>query len=287
MYAALPVPPAQFEAQNRPNAARWSVGLALGLRQGEALGLRWKYVNLDAMEIRVWWQIQRTTWRHGCDDHHACGDRLHKKPCPKGCARHRHRDRCGADCEKPSHQGCPKPCAPDCVEHARVCPKRVGGGLVFREPKGKSKRTIPLPPELAPVLEAHKTAQRRERFAAGSAWKDLDLVFSQADGNPIDPRDDWAEWKAVLKEAGVRDVRVHDGRHTSATLLVEYGVDVRVVMAVLGHSDLRVTMRYAHASNPLLKDAAARMGRGLWGATEPDATATGRATGKQRGRPSA
>lgn len=73
---------------------------------------------------------------------------------------------------------------------------------------------------------------------------------------------------------------MHDGRHTSATLLVEYGVDVRVVMAVLGHSDLRVTMRYAHASNPLLKDAAARMGRGLWGATEADATATGKHPGR-------
>lgn len=254
-------------AQQRPNAARWSVGLALGLRQGEALGLRWKYVDLQAKEVRVWWQLQRTTWRHGCDDPHACGERLHKKPCEKDCKRHRHSAKCVPDCSKPSHRGCPKPCAPDCTEHARVCPKRVGGGLVFREPKGKSKRTIPLPPELVPVLEEHKKAQRRERFATGSAWNDLDLVFSQPDGNPIDPRDDWADWKAVLKLAEVRDVRVHDGRHTSATLLVEYGVDVRVVMAVLGHSDLRVTMRYAHASNPLLKDAAARMGRGLWGAT--------------------
>jgi len=69
----------------------------------------------------------------------------------------------------------------------------------------------------------------------------------------------------------VRDVRVHDGRHTAATLLIEYGVDVRVVMAALGHSDLRVTMRYAHASNPLLSDAAARMGQGLWGGNGPRA----------------
>jgi integrase len=46
------------------NGIRWSVALALGLRQGEALGLRWKYVNLDAEEIRVWWQIQRNTRAH-------------------------------------------------------------------------------------------------------------------------------------------------------------------------------------------------------------------------------
>jgi len=136
-------------AADRRNGARWSVGLALGLRQGEALGLRWKYVDLDAMEVRVWWQLQRTTWRHGCDDPHRCGERLHKAPCPKGCQRHQHRPKCTADCAKPSHLGCPKACAPDCTEHARVCPKRVGGGLVFREPKCKSKRTVPLPPQLS------------------------------------------------------------------------------------------------------------------------------------------
>ena len=246
------------------------------------MGLRWKYVDTEANEVRIWWQLQRTTWRHGCTDPHACGERLHKKPCPKGCTRHKHRAKCPADCSKPSHKGCPKACVPDCTEHARVCPKRIGGGLVFREPKGKSKGTIPLPPELAPILDEHRRVQRRERFAKGTAWKDHDLVFSQPDGSPIDPRDDWAEWKAVLAEAGVRDVRVHDGRHTSATLLIEYGVDVRIVMAVLRHSDLRVTMKYAHASNPLMKDAAAKMGRGLWGAT----TATGGATGKGSGRPS-
>jgi hypothetical protein len=76
---------------------------------------------------------------------------------------------------------------------------------------------------------------------------------------------------------------MHDELYTSATLLIEYGVDVRVVMAVLAHSDPRATMRYAHASNPLLKDAAARMGQRLW---RPDqsTSATGRATGKRRGR---
>ena len=136
----------------------------------------------------------------------------------------------------------------------------------------------------AATLEAHRKAQLRERFAAGKEWEDRDLVFSRPDGSPIDPRDDWEEWKDILAEANVRDVRVHDGRHTAATLLVEYGVDVRVVMAVLGHSDLRVTMRYAHASNPLLRDAAARMGQGLWGAL-PAPTATSGATRKRQGRP--
>jgi integrase len=51
----------------RRDAARWWVGLACGLRQGEALGLRWEYVDLDGGELRVWYQLQRLTWRHGCE----------------------------------------------------------------------------------------------------------------------------------------------------------------------------------------------------------------------------
>jgi len=52
---------------DRRNAARWWAGIALGLRQGEALGLRWDYADLEAGELRVWHQLQRLTWRHGCE----------------------------------------------------------------------------------------------------------------------------------------------------------------------------------------------------------------------------
>lgn len=55
-------------ARTRRNGARWSVALALGIRQGEALGLRWSYIDMDTGEIRAWFQAQRQEWRHGCDD---------------------------------------------------------------------------------------------------------------------------------------------------------------------------------------------------------------------------
>ena len=60
-------------AKERRNAARWSVGLACGLRQAEALGLRWPFLDIDVPdgepgEMRVWYQLQRLPWRHGCDD---------------------------------------------------------------------------------------------------------------------------------------------------------------------------------------------------------------------------
>jgi integrase len=53
---------------SRRNAARWSVGLGCGLRQGEALGLRWPFVDLDAGQLRIWFQLQRLPWTHGCAD---------------------------------------------------------------------------------------------------------------------------------------------------------------------------------------------------------------------------
>jgi hypothetical protein len=60
-------------ALGRPNARRWEVGLSQGLRQGEALGLRWSYLDIDVPEgevgeMRVWWQLQRLPWTHGCAD---------------------------------------------------------------------------------------------------------------------------------------------------------------------------------------------------------------------------
>jgi integrase len=72
-------------AASRRNGTRWSIALALGLRQGEALGLRWQYVDLDAGTLTVRWQLQRLPWRHGCSDPHACGKDRHRDDCPPGC----------------------------------------------------------------------------------------------------------------------------------------------------------------------------------------------------------
>lgn len=249
-------------ADGRRNGARWSVALALGLRQGEALGLRWKYVDLDRGVIRVWWQLGRLPWRHGCDDIAACTEGKHRRPCPKNCPKAKRKSGRPHTCIPPT---APRLCPKDCQRHASTCPKRVGGGLVFRPPKGKSKRTIPLPPELVPILKAHRTRQKAERLAAANVWEDHDLVFAQPNGQPIDPRRDWDDWKALLAAAGVRDARVHDGRHTAGTLLIEQGVHVRTVQEILGHSDIRVTQRYTHVASPMTEDGMQRIGRALWG----------------------
>ncbi|MBV9095971.1 MAG: site-specific integrase [Streptosporangiaceae bacterium] len=221
----------------RRNGTRWSIALALGLRQGEALGLRWQHVDLAAGTLVVRWQLQRLAWRHGC-------------PAPYACARDHHRD----------------DCPPYCARHARSCPRRSGGGLQLTELKSdKSRRTIALPPQLAAALKAHRAAQLQERMTAGSAWHDGGFVWCQASGRPIDPHADWDEWKALLETAGIRPVRVHDARHTAATLLLAQGVDQRVVTEILGHSQISMTSRYAHVLPQVMTDAAERIGRALWG----------------------
>jgi integrase len=226
-------------AGTRRNGTRWSVALALGLRQGEALGLRWQHVDLDTGTLTVRWQLQRLPWRHGCADPRACVQDRHRDDCPRGCTR-----------------------------HARSCPQRTGGGLHLTEPKSdKSRRTVALPPQLVAALRAHRTVQLHERMTAGPAWRDGDFVWCQPNGRPIGSHADWDEWHALLKTAGIRRVRVHDARHTAATLLLAQGVDQRVVMEILGHSQISMTSKYAHVLPEVMTDAAERIGRALWGET--------------------
>jgi integrase len=164
-----------------------------------------------------------------------CGARHHIKACPAPCDRHAKR--------------CPTPCRRGCRLHAQFCPDRTGGEWTFREPKGGA-RTIVIPPPLIPLLKEAQRKQRKARMAAGKAWEDWDLCFANSLGRPIEPRDDWADWKWLCRAAAVRDARLHDARHTAATLLLEQGVDIRVVQEILGHSTLAVTTRHTRTKPP-------------------------------------
>jgi integrase len=185
------------------NSARWSVALALGLRQGEALGLPWSALDLDAGTLTVRQALQR----------------------------------------------------------------QQGGGLVIVEPKSLAgRRTVVLPTQLRDALKAHRAAQLVERLAAGSEWQDHGMVFAQPNGRPIDPRSDHRAWQLLLASAGVRAARLHDARHTAATLLLAQGVPARVVMGILGHSQITLTLgTYSHVVPELAEDAAKRIGAALWG----------------------
>jgi integrase len=145
---------------------------------------------------------------------------------------------------------------------ARLPTSRVrGGGLIYEEPKTRrSQRTLALPMPLVAALHQHNAVQLGEQMLAGSEWHDEDLVFAQANGRPIDKKTDY-DWTRLLKAAGVRHVRLHDGRHTADTLLLTENLHPRVVMELLGHSQMRTTMDiYSHVMPALAREAADRMG---------------------------
>ncbi|WP_405018271.1 site-specific integrase [Kitasatospora sp. NBC_00070] len=262
-------------AMKRPTALRWAIGVGLGHRQGEALGLRWRFVDEEAETMDTSWQLQRLKWQHGCADPHACGARLHRGPCDPECTKHR-------SCKR----GRPKPCPPACVRHASTCPERRGGGLVITRPKTKgSRRTSPILPPLKPALREHRRAQEALKAAAGEEWQDHDLVFCRPDGRPIDPHDDWEEFKELLAEAGIEDRRQHDGRrHSAGTLLNELGVDPFTIMEILGHSQISMTRRYVKTTTPTPREAARRMGNALFPRTETTTETTNTQEARARRR---
>ncbi len=229
-------------------------------------------MNLEAGTIEVGWQLKRHRFKHGCEDVAACTSGRHRKACPIACDQHRHKDDCAADCAKRGH-GCPevkRPCPSGCTGHARECPQRTGGGWCFAQRKGvkpnrgQAKLTLALPKPLVAQLRAHRRRQNSHRIATSGPWQDWDLVFCSPTGKPIDPRDDWEDWRKLLKSAGVRETRVHDARHTAATLLLEQGIDIRVVQQILGHSQLSQTQRYTHVTAKLTQHAADQIGKALW-----------------------
>lgn len=252
-------------ARERGQFARWATGLGLGLRQGEALGLRWAAADIDVPagepgEARVWAQLQRLTWEHGCDDAHACGRKYHKtRPCPAKCSRHA--------------RACPPPCPGDCAGHARHCPRRklprgsirLSGALVLREAvKEKKRKTVPIPAEVCEALREHRSAQFEQRMLAGPEWADHDLIFTQWNGAPVDPRRDWQDWAEILRAAGIPHSGVHSGRHTAATIAIDEGTAITAVQQLLGHSSVKTTEGYDASSRPGARIASKAVGRALF-----------------------
>ena len=236
----------------KPNGVRFVMALALGLRQGEALGLKWSRLHEPSKTLEIMQGLQRRTWQHGCANPHACGARYHKtSPCPKDCKRHTRR--------------CPPPCASDCEGHARWCPQRRAGGLVEVDVKSRAgRRGIALPEQLFDLIIEHRDAQSAAREHAGTEWHGGEWMFAQPNGKPLDPRRDYADWKALLREAGVREARLHDARHTAATTLLLLGIPERAVMEVMGWSNSAMVRRYAHVTARLRRDIADRLNAHLW-----------------------
>lgn len=139
--------------------------------------------------------------------------------------------------------------------------QRVNGRFEFVEPKStRSRRTVALPKSTVEALQQHLWRQGQERRAAGPKWEDHDLVFASVLGRPLDGTNMTHRFQKLLAKAGLPRRRFHDLRHSCATLLLAQGVPARVVMEILGHSQISVTMNtYSHVLPEVQRAAADQM----------------------------
>lgn len=142
----------------------------------------------------------------------------------------------------------------------------IDGEYRLVEPKSAtSRRGLTLPAIAVEALRRHRALQIEERLHAGSMWtNDLDLVFTRPSGEPLSARGLREVHKKHLEVAGLRTSRFHDLRHSCASLLLAQGVPARVVMELLGHSNIQVTMNvYSHVMPTLSRQAADSMDAAL------------------------
>ena len=162
--------------------------------------------------------------------------------------------------------GCEKPCG---RKYPGYCPERRPAREESVETKSRAgRRTIGLPDELVALLRKHRDEQDRERETAGQLWTEGGWVFATPTGGPTNHRTDYDEWKRLLVRAGVRDGRLHDARHTAATVMLLLGVPERAVMGLMGWSNSAMAARYQHITGAVQRDVARRVGGLLWQAGE-------------------
>ncbi|MFC2042406.1 tyrosine-type recombinase/integrase [Chloroflexota bacterium] len=132
--------------------------------------------------------------------------------------------------------------------------------IIFGKPKtDKGRRLIALTPSTVSVLKEHKESQNQTRKSLGlPPLTDDDLVFSQYDGKPLLPDSVTQAWRHTARRSGLRGIRLHDCRHTHASLLLKQNVHPVVVAQRLGHASVQITMdTYSHIL-PGIQEAVAK-----------------------------
>jgi integrase len=174
----------------------WYLLLLEGMRRGEALGLRWRDINLERGTAHIVQTI-----------------------------------------------------APDKANKGRAI-------IQERTKTHAGARTVRLTAQTIEALKVHRKLQDARRLAAND-WVDLDLIICSSRGTAVNPNNVTRNFNAITTHAGLRRIRVHDLRHTSATLLLLAGVPAKIVSERLGHASIAVTLDiYSHVL-PAMQDSAA------------------------------
>ncbi len=135
---------------------------------------------------------------------------------------------------------------------------RGAAGLHYGEPKTASgRRMIALDPATVGVLRSHRARQAQERLAWGADYQGGDLLFARENGAPLDPDSVTGFFERIVRGLGLPRIRLHDLRHTHATLALSAGIHPRVVMERLGHSSIAMTLDLYSDSIPAMQAAAA------------------------------
>lgn len=180
-----------------PLYAAFVLAIAMGLRRGEIIGLRWSDLDLDNRVLYVRQQTQRRR-----------------------------------------------------------------GVLYDDDPKSRRRRVVPLPALCIAPLRWHRMRQSAARVKAGEQWHESGYVFTTRTGRQVEPRNVYRSFTRVAESAGLRVIRLHDARHGTATLLTAAGVAPRVVMEILGHSQISITMDvYTHVVQDTQREAISHMDR--------------------------
>lgn len=174
-------------------SARLHISLICGLRQGEALGLRWQDINFDSGTLTVSSQIQK-----------------------------------------------------------------INGEATFTRLKtNRSYRTLVLANETLESLRLHKELISKWQTYCGDKWINSNLVFPSVDGSARSSHVDYNEWQKALKLCGIEPHRLHDARHTAATLMYSQGIGIETISRILGHSSSSITSRiYVHTALEPIQEAA-------------------------------
>lgn len=124
----------------------------------------------------------------------------------------------------------------------------------------RSRRTVVLTQDTVEALMRHREIVEKLKQNAQTKWENWDLVFPSEIGSPRSPKTDYDQWQNALKLCGMTPRRLHDARHSAATLMYASGVGVETISRALGHSSSAITSRlYVHSAEEPLRDAALRL----------------------------
>ena len=138
---------------------------------------------------------------------------------------------------------------------------------VTKEPKtARSRRTLPLSPRAVAALRFTRLRQLEEKLAAGPAWSESDLVFTDEIGRALEPPTVSAAFKRAVTAAGLPPLTLHGLRHSFAAIGLEAGVDVLYVAEMLGHSSPTITQSvYQHVRRDRLNAATPQIAEAIDG----------------------